>query len=91
MVFGAYYLTLAVEGAKGSGRAFRHSYEVQAAFDVGDIDLHASITLRPLPGSSLARRLEAAGTVAEGEASVTLETTRAASSSTRRSPRGSAT
>jgi len=75
MVFGAYYLTLAVEGAKGSGRAFRHSYEVQAAFDVGDIDLHASITLRPLPGSSLARRLEAAGTVAEGEASVTLETT----------------
>jgi len=91
MVFGAYYLTLAVEGAKGSGRAFRHSYEVQAAFDVGDIDLHASITLRPLPGSSLARRLEAAGTVAEGEASSRSRPPRAASSSTRRSPRGSAT
>ena len=30
MVFGAYYLTLEVDGAKGEGRAFRHAYEVEA-------------------------------------------------------------
>ena len=44
MVFGAYYLTLAVDGAKGEGRVFRHSHEVAAAFDAGDISLHAKIT-----------------------------------------------
>ncbi|HEY1734753.1 MAG TPA: DNA-directed RNA polymerase subunit beta', partial [Acidimicrobiales bacterium] len=61
MVFGGYYLTLAVDGAKGEGRAFRHSHEVQAAFDAGDVDLHAKVLLRPLAGSSLADRLVAAG------------------------------
>ena len=30
MVFGAYYLTLTVDGAKGEGRVFRHAYEVRA-------------------------------------------------------------
>src|SRR5215469_598582 len=53
MVFGAYYLTLAMDGAKGEGRVFRHAYEIQAAFDAGDIDLHAKISLRPSPGTSL--------------------------------------
>jgi DNA-directed RNA polymerase subunit beta' len=67
MVFGAYYLTLSVDGAKGEGRAFRHSHEIQSAFDAGDIDLHARIVLRPLPGSPLAARLEAAGAVADPE------------------------
>ncbi len=61
MVFGAYYLTLPVEGAKGEGRAFRHPHEVEAAVDAGDVDLHARIELRVLPGTSLARRLAAAG------------------------------
>jgi DNA-directed RNA polymerase subunit beta' len=61
MVFGGYYLTLAVDGAKGEGRAFRHSHEVQAAFDAGDVDLHAKVLLRPLADSSLANRLVAAG------------------------------
>ncbi|HVX22544.1 MAG TPA: DNA-directed RNA polymerase subunit beta' [Acidimicrobiales bacterium] len=61
MVFGGYYLTLAVDGAKGEGRAFRHSHEVQAAFDAGDVDLHAKILLRPRPESALADRLVAAG------------------------------
>ncbi len=75
MVFGAYYLTLAVDGAKGEGRAFRHSYEVQAAFDAGDIDLHAKITLRPTEGSSLAARLQAAGIEAGDESTLTVETT----------------
>ncbi len=46
MVFGAYYLTLEVDGAKGEGQVFRHAYEVERAFDEGDIDLHAKIVLR---------------------------------------------
>jgi DNA-directed RNA polymerase subunit beta' len=60
MVFGGYYLTLAVDGAKGEGRAFRHSYEVQAALDDGSVALHAKIHLRPQAGSALAGRLAAA-------------------------------
>jgi DNA-directed RNA polymerase subunit beta' len=57
MVFGIYYLTLPVDGAKGEGRSFRHAYEVEAAFDAGDIDLHAAITVRPEAGSDLARSI----------------------------------
>ena len=53
MVFGAYYLTLMVEGAKGEGRAFRHAYEVERALDEGTLDLHATIELRPQPGTDL--------------------------------------
>jgi DNA-directed RNA polymerase subunit beta' len=64
MVFGAYYLTLAVDGAKGEGRVFRHAYEVERAFDEGELDLHAKIVLRPAPGSDL----EAALAKAEGPA-----------------------
>ena len=76
MVFGAYYLTLAVEGAKGEGRVFRHAYEVAQAFDAGDIDLHAAITLRPTPGSSLAERLAAADVVSEnGDGGPSVATT----------------
>ncbi|HEV2370261.1 MAG TPA: DNA-directed RNA polymerase subunit beta', partial [Acidimicrobiales bacterium] len=46
MVFGAYYLTLIVDGGKGEGRVFRHLYEVEQAYESGDIDLHAKIKLR---------------------------------------------
>jgi DNA-directed RNA polymerase subunit beta' len=46
MVLGCYYLTLLDETAKGSGRAFRHHHEVQAAYELGDISLHAAIELR---------------------------------------------
>jgi DNA-directed RNA polymerase subunit beta' len=46
MVFGAYYLTLVKEGAKGEGRVFRHLYEVERAYDNGDLDLHARIVWR---------------------------------------------
>ena len=60
MVFGIYYLTLPVDGAKGEGRIFRHAYEVEAAFDAGDIDLQAKITVRPQPGSDLAHSILAA-------------------------------
>src|SRR5688500_12269296 len=46
MVFGCYYLTLEVPGAKGEGRVFRNLYEVEQAFESRDIALHAKITLR---------------------------------------------
>ncbi|HZU72375.1 MAG TPA: DNA-directed RNA polymerase subunit beta', partial [Acidimicrobiales bacterium] len=46
MVFGAYYLTLMRDGKKGEGRAFRHLYEVEAAYESGDIDLHAKVRFR---------------------------------------------
>ncbi len=75
MVFGAYYLTLDVEGSTGENRVFRHSYEVQAAFDGDDVDLHARITIRPQPGSPLWTRLEAAGMVAAEGTPLELETT----------------
>ena len=52
MVFGIYYLTLVEDGAKGEGRVFRHAYEVETAFDAGDIELHAKIVLRPEAGSA---------------------------------------
>jgi DNA-directed RNA polymerase subunit beta' len=51
MVFGAYYLTLEAEGAKGEGRVFRHLHEVERAYEAGDVDLHARITLRRPPAS----------------------------------------
>ena len=54
MVFGIYYLTLEETEGKGEGRIFRHAYEVERAFDAGDVDVHASITLRPEPTSALA-------------------------------------
>jgi len=47
MVFGIYYLTLAKDGAKGEGKIFRNLYEVEAAYEAGDVDLHAKIEFRP--------------------------------------------
>src|SRR4051812_4493501 len=46
MVFGAYYLTIMVDGAQGEGRVFRHLYEVEKAYESGDIALHAKIKVR---------------------------------------------
>ena len=60
MVFGIYYLTLAVDGEKGEGRVFRHAYEVEAAFDAGDIHLQAKIVIRPEAGTPLAQSIERA-------------------------------
>ena len=54
MVFGIYYLTLEETESKGEGRIFRHAYEVERAFDSGDVEIHAKITLRPEMGSALA-------------------------------------
>jgi DNA-directed RNA polymerase subunit beta' len=75
MVFGAYYLTLEVDGAKGEGRAFRHAYEVEAALDAGDVDLHAKITLRPDVDSALGDRLVAAGVEPDAKGLLSIETT----------------
>jgi len=49
MVFGAYYLTLMEDGLKGEGRVFRNLYEVEQAYEAGDIDLHAKIKVRGGP------------------------------------------
>jgi DNA-directed RNA polymerase subunit beta' len=46
MVFGAYYLTLMVDGAKGEGRVFRRLDEVERAYEAGDVDLHAKVKIR---------------------------------------------
>ncbi|HEX4219287.1 MAG TPA: DNA-directed RNA polymerase subunit beta', partial [Acidimicrobiales bacterium] len=63
MVFGIYYLTLAVDGEKGEGRVFRHAYEVEAAFDAGDIHLQAKIVIRPEAGTPLAQSIQRANDV----------------------------
>jgi len=59
MVFGVYYLTLAVEGAKGEGRVFRRLDEVEAAYEAGDVALHAKIRLRrPAPDGEEPEEIE---------------------------------
>jgi DNA-directed RNA polymerase subunit beta' len=81
MVFGIYYLTLEVDGAKGEGNVYRHVYEVETAFDAGAIDLHAKIVVRPVAGSHLAKsialtngaELDADGNLVGVDESVTQE------------------
>ncbi|MBA3655400.1 MAG: DNA-directed RNA polymerase subunit beta', partial [Actinobacteria bacterium] len=46
MVFGAYYLTLIRSGGKGEGRVFRNLFEVERAYENGDVDLHARVMYR---------------------------------------------
>ncbi len=46
MVFGIYYLTMEIAGRKGEGKVFRNQYEVEWAFDTGELDLHARIIMR---------------------------------------------
>ena len=53
-MFGAYYLTVVKDGAKGEGRVFRHLHEVERAYEAGDIDLQARISGAAGPGGSLA-------------------------------------
>ncbi len=47
MVIGGFYLTEHVEGAKGEGRVFRHLWEAEKAYESGDLELHATIVMRP--------------------------------------------
>jgi DNA-directed RNA polymerase subunit beta' len=46
LVLGCYYLTLAKEGAKGEGRSFGSSDEVELAFEAGVVELLTPIRLR---------------------------------------------
>jgi DNA-directed RNA polymerase subunit beta' len=71
MVFGAYYLTLQVDGAKGEGLIYRHIFEIEAAVDAGDVDLHASIVLRPESDSVLGDKFRAAGVAEDNFSLVT--------------------
>ena len=52
MIIGAYYLTDIVEDAKGAGRVFRDIDELTAAYELGDVDIHAPIQYR-VPGLML--------------------------------------
>src|SRR4051794_11161590 len=46
MVIGIYYLTEQTEGTVGEGRKFSHLWEVQQAYELGDIKVHARIEIR---------------------------------------------
>src|ERR1700712_5474212 len=46
LIIGGYYLTENKPGAKGEGNNYRHTWEAMQAYDQGDLDLHALITLR---------------------------------------------
>ena len=46
LIIGGYYLSESTEGGLGTGRVFRHTWEVLRALDEGTLDLHAVITLR---------------------------------------------
>jgi DNA-directed RNA polymerase subunit beta' len=74
MVFGAYYLTLPVNEKVENPRVFRHVYEIENALGDRVITLRSPIEIRPLEGSSLDVRLEAAGIDVSG-ASRSLLTT----------------
>jgi DNA-directed RNA polymerase subunit beta' len=74
MVFGAYYLTLPANENVENPRVFRHVYEIENALGDKTITLRTPIQIRPLEGSSLDVRLEAAGVDVAG-ASRSLLTT----------------
>jgi DNA-directed RNA polymerase subunit beta' len=74
MVFGAYYLTLPTEEKVENPTVFRHVYEIENALEDKAIGLRTSIEIRPLEGSSLDTRLDAAGVEVKG-ASRSLVTT----------------
>jgi len=46
MVLGSYYLTAMKEDCKGEGKIFADEEEAILAYDCGELDLHAKITLR---------------------------------------------
>ena len=45
MVLGVYYLTMLTDGVKGEGRAFSNPDEVELAYSLGQVHLHAKIKL----------------------------------------------
>ncbi|HEV2360665.1 MAG TPA: DNA-directed RNA polymerase subunit beta', partial [Acidimicrobiales bacterium] len=75
MVFGAYYLTLMVDGCKGEGRIFRRVDEIEAAYEAGDVELHTKIKLRSGPGGFPFSVNGAADGEGAEAASIEIETT----------------
>ena len=56
IVLGSYYMTRERRGALGEGRVFSGPAEVLAAFDNGEVDLHAAVDVR-LPTGNAGRRI----------------------------------
>ncbi|MFO7725488.1 MAG: hypothetical protein R6V45_08075, partial [Oceanipulchritudo sp.] len=46
IVLGIYYMTFGVPGAAGEGMRFSNPEEVRAAYDAGNVDLHAKVRVR---------------------------------------------
>jgi DNA-directed RNA polymerase subunit beta' len=46
MIIGAFYLTEKVVGESGEGRVFRSTYELERAYEAGDVSLHTVIEFR---------------------------------------------
>lgn len=46
MVYGIYYLTLAIDGQPGEGRTFRHLHEVEMAYENEEVTLHTKVNFR---------------------------------------------
>ncbi|HEY7931653.1 MAG TPA: DNA-directed RNA polymerase subunit beta' [Acidimicrobiales bacterium] len=66
MVFGAYYLTLPADEEVENPKVFRHVYEIENALNDRRVGLRTPIEIRPLEGSSLDARLDAAGVEVKG-------------------------
>jgi DNA-directed RNA polymerase subunit beta' len=66
MVFGAYYLTLPIDEEVENPKNYRHVYSIENAVSDKLIGLRSAIEIRPLEGSSLDARLEAAGIEVSG-------------------------
>jgi len=49
MALGCYYLTMIEDGKRGEGRAFASKDEVQLAYDLKQVDLHAKVKVNLLP------------------------------------------
>lgn len=46
MILGAYYLTVEIEGEKGEGMYFKDEEEALLAYQNGDLELHAKVSIR---------------------------------------------
>ncbi len=46
MILGSYYLTMQVDGEKGEGMYFKDEEEALLAYQNGDLELHAKVTIR---------------------------------------------
>ncbi|MDP9073634.1 MAG: DNA-directed RNA polymerase subunit beta', partial [Actinomycetota bacterium] len=71
MVFGAYYLTIMRDGSRGEGRVFRNLYEVERAYEAGDIELQTKVKWRipRVSGDPASDELEAAAGSRSGSGS----------------------